>query len=393
MFGIKSRRSGAIAGGAALAAIAALAFVVHASLFGPPPPPPPAAVAQPLPVVAAAPRDISQQIELPGEFRPYQEAELDAKVRGYVQKMNVDVGDAVRQGQVLAVLEVPELKDQLASSDAAVAVAQQQVQKARAQSQDDRGIYERLLGVSRERPELVAQQDLDAARARADASAAALTAAEASVKQAIANRTGFRDTDAYTRILAPFDGVISRRYVDQGALVGAPGVGNAMFHIAELKRLRLVVMVPESAVPDVAVGRPARALVPALDQGFDVAVSRISHQLADDTRTMHTEFDFDNAGDLVSPGMYAQVQLPLKQRPQALAVPLGAIHERDQDQAKVYVLDSGGAARPRQVRLGLSGTDYAEIVSGLQPGELVAVDVTPETGTGVRYEPKRMDRG
>jgi RND family efflux transporter MFP subunit len=387
-------RNRAVTLGAAAALVACLGFLAKATLLHPAAPE--AVEARPLPVVAVAPKTIREVIELSGEFRPYQEADLDAKVRGYVQKLNNDVGDAVKEGAVLGVLDVPELKDQLLGAEAAVAVARQQAEKARAQYGDDKAVYDRLAAVSKARPELIAQQDLDQAKARSDASLAAMTAAQAGVQQAIAERTRVHDTGAYTRIYAPFDGVITRRYVDEGALVGAPNgpaANNAVFHISELAKLRLVVMAPESAVPDITVGTKAEVSVSALDQAFSVAVSRASRQLTQDTRTMHVEFDFDNRDGKVAPGMYAQVALPLRQRDNVLAVPIGALRTRTASGATVYILKDSGQAEARQVKLGLVGPDDVEIVSGLKAGELVAVDVTPQVGDAVKYVAKRLDQG
>ncbi|MDB5977471.1 MAG: efflux transporter periplasmic adaptor subunit [Nevskia sp.] len=343
-----------------------------------------------LPVAAVGRRDIRQQIEVPGEFRPYQEVDVDAKVRGYVSKLHVDIGDTVKKGQVLAELEIPELSDDLRSADAAVNVARQQAERARAQHDDDQAIYQRLLGVMHERPELIAQQDIDQARAKADGSLAAQTAAEAAIKQATAEQTRVRDTEAYSKIYAPFDGVITARLRDEGSLVGAASSGNAIFHISEMNRLRLVLEVPESTVPDVAVGNTAKVTVSALQSSFDLPVSRISHQLAESTRTMHVEIDFDNAKDLVAPGMYAQVELPLKVRTQVLAIPLSALHDHAEgsDTGKIYVLDQGGQVQARQVGVGLAGPNHVEIKTGLDAGELVVVDVTPRLEKGVRYVAK-----
>jgi RND family efflux transporter MFP subunit len=346
-----------------------------------------------LPVVKVAARDIRQSIEVPGEFRPYQETDVAAKVRGYVLGLKVDVGDVVKKSQPLATLEIPELVDDLRSAAAAVAVARQQAARARAQLDDDAAIYQRLLGVSHERPELIAQQELDQARAKADGSLAALTAARSAIEQAEANQRRVQHTDAYSRIEAPFDGVITARMVDEGALVGAAASGNALFHLAQVDKLRLVLKVPESSVPDVAVGRTAHIEVPALGQAFDLPVSRFSHQLVEATRTMHVEVDFANADGRVSPGMYAQVDLPLKQRVQVLAVPLSALHERSADGAKVYVLDSSGRVAEHAVTTGLSGVRHVEIKTGLKAGELVVVDVTPRLDASVRYVAKRLSEG
>jgi RND family efflux transporter MFP subunit len=348
-----------------------------------------------LPVVTVGRRDIRQQIEVPGEFRPYQEVDVDAKVRGYVRRLHADIGDSVRKGQLLAELEIPELADDLRSADAAVGVARQQAQRARAQHEDDQAIYQRLLGVMRERPELIAQQDIDQARSRADASLAAQTAAESAVQQALAEQTRVRDTAAYSRIYAPFDGVVTARLRDEGALVGAPGSGDAIFHLSQVDKLRLVLEVPESTVPDVTVGNLARVTVSATQAGFELPVSRVSHQLAESTRTMHVEIDCDNAGEQIAPGMYAQIELPLKSRSQVLAVPLSALreHAEGSDSATVYVLGQDGQVQKRQVAVGLAGPNHVEIKTGLDAGELVVVDVTPRLDKGIRYAAKHLSKG
>ncbi|HZR35041.1 MAG TPA: efflux RND transporter periplasmic adaptor subunit [Nevskia sp.] len=388
---ISSRPALAVAAVMAVFAVPLAAFMLKT---------PPSAAAAPeeiLPVATARLRDIRQVIEVPGEFRPYQEVDVDAKVRGYVRQLNVDVGDAVKKGELLAALEIPEIDDDLRSAAAAVDVAEQQAQRARAQHEDDEAIYQRLLGVMRERPELIAQQDIDQAKAKAAASLAAQTAAESAIKQALAEQTRVRDTQAYARICAPFDGVITSRLVDEGALVGAAGsgAGNALFHLSDIDRLRLVMQLPESSVPDVAVGRRAHVAVASLDAAFDLPVSRLSHQLAEATRTMHVEIDFDNRQRRVAPGMYATVDLPLKERNQVLAVPLSALreHAAGSDAGKVYVLEPDGQVQARQVTVGLAGPNHVEIKTGLKAGEMVVVDVTPRLETGIRYVAKKTSEG
>lgn len=352
----------------------------------------PAVHEESLPVVAVKRGDVLQSIKVSGEFRPYEEVELDAKVRGYVAKLSVDVGDIVKQGDQLARLEIPEQRAELARAEASVAVARQQADRANAQYLQAKAIDDRLQGVKKERPELIAQQDLDEAHAKADAALAALTGARAAIIEAEANLTRQHDIEAYARIVAPFAGVVTRRYVDEGALVGAPGNGNAMFHLSEIDRLRLVINVPESAVPDIEVGRATKISIGALGTSIEAPVSRVSHQLAMDTRTMHVEIDVPNIDRRIAAGMYAEVSLPLKQHSQVLSVPLRSLRNRDGDKARVFVLGSEGRAEAREVRLGLASASDVEIVEGLKEGELVAVDLVPNSDGGVHYTARRLDQ-
>jgi RND family efflux transporter MFP subunit len=170
----------------------------------------PAASDANLPTVSVAKvsrEDLSKEDTVPAEFRPYVEAELYAKVSGYVKDMNVDFGDKVKAGQLLATLEVPELQAELQNVIASEA-------KAEADHTNADLIYTRLMGVNREHPDLVAQQDLDTAQANDLAAAAAVAAARADVNK-------YQTLVGYTKITAPFDGVITRRYADPGALIQA----------------------------------------------------------------------------------------------------------------------------------------------------------------------------
>jgi RND family efflux transporter MFP subunit len=159
------------------------------------------------PVARVQREDLSKIVPIPAEFRPYVEVELHAKVSGYLDKMNVDFGDRVKAGQLLATIEVPELQDELNN---ALAVER----RAEADFTNTHLIYVRLTAVNHDHPNLVAQQDIDTATAKDLAAEAAVGAAKADVGK-------YRTLVGYTQITAPFDGVITRRYVDPGALVEA----------------------------------------------------------------------------------------------------------------------------------------------------------------------------
>ena len=161
----------------------------------------------PVPVARVTRQDLYNEVTFPAEFRPYVEVELHAKVSGYVREMKVDFGDRVKAGQLLATLEVPELRDELHN-----AMATQQ--KAEADYTNAHLIYHRLATVNEAHPNLVAQQDLDTADANDRTTAAAIAAAKANVEK-------YQTLVDYTRITAPFDGVVTKRYADPGALIQA----------------------------------------------------------------------------------------------------------------------------------------------------------------------------
>ena len=172
-------------------------------------------------VARAGREDLSQVLTLDAEFRPYQEVSIHAKVAGYVQAINVDIGDHVIAGGSLAVLEVPELKDELGKAAAQVKVSQEDVKRAEANSQETHAIYERLTGVAKEHPKLIAQQDVDTAKSKDDAMTGALGSAQEHVAECQAEQQRLQAMFDYLTIRAPFNGVVTKRYADVGALVQA----------------------------------------------------------------------------------------------------------------------------------------------------------------------------
>ena len=325
-------------------------------------------------------RDLSHGLTLTAEFKPYQEVEIHAKVAGYVKKINVDVGDHSKAGDVIATLEIPEIEDELKEADAEVLTAQEEVKSMQAAYGESNLLASRLSAAAQEAKGLIAQQDIDTANAKNRADEANLAAARQKVAQAQANADHLRDMVAYSKITAPFDGVVTRRYADTGALVqagtvqsGTAGNSNSMplISFAQLNRLRLEFPVPESAVAYVHVGSPVEITVVSLGKTFPGIVSRFAQKVDTDTRTMLTEVDVDNPDFLYTPGMYATVRLILSAKKDALAVPIQCVSIGDK--STVLVLDRDHKIKEQEVSLGLETPTMAEVLSGLNEGDLVVV--------------------
>lgn len=318
--------------------------------------------------------DLSTGVSLTAEFLPYQEVDVHAKVAGYVQKINVDVGDHVKTGDVLAVLEIPELEEDLKKADAAVLTAQQEVKSAEANFEDTDQISTRLAAAAKETAGLIAQQDLDTAAAKDRASAANLQAARQRVVEAQSNADRVRTMFAYSRITAPFDGVVTKRYSDTGALVQAGTTSDTqsmpVVTLAEIKRLRLEFPVPESAVSDVHIGDPVQVTVVSLGQTFSAKVSRFAQKVDDSTRTMLTEADVDNSDFRYTPGMYATVRLTLADKKDVLAVPIQCVSIGEKPTVLVLNNDK---VEERPVTVGLETSSMAEITSGLNIKDSVVI--------------------
>jgi RND family efflux transporter MFP subunit len=344
-------------------------------------------------------------LTLSGAFRPYQEVDVHAKVAGYIRNIYVDVGDHVKAGQVLAILEVPELNAQVMGAKAdmrrsqdAIRRAQSEIERAKSEHSAYHSAYTRLKQASEARPGLIAEQELDDSFAKDKESQAQVNSARSSLAEsqsqlasADANLDRLSALEGYSHITAPFSGVVTKRYADTGALIQAGTASDTqsmpVVQLAEWSRLRLVVPVPESAVPQLHLGSAVRVHVSALNRDFDGRVARFADALNDETRTMHTEIDVKNTNGTLVEGMYAEARLILAENRAALTVPIQAI-ERNGSGATVLIVNSQGQIEEREVELGAEGSDRVEVLSGLAENDRVVIGNRSEFRAGDRVQPK-----
>jgi RND family efflux transporter MFP subunit len=351
------------------------------------------AAAQPVSLVSvtlARREDLVDQLRLSAEFLPFQEISVYARVAGYVRQMKVDVGDRVRAGDVIAVLEIPELDNDLQRAAAATERAVQEVVRAKAAYAEAHLMYERLAEVLKQQPNLVAQQEIDQAKARDEALRASWTAAQSAEREARADQAKFTAMVAYSRITAPFAGVVTKRYADTGSLVGA-GTGSAsqaLVRLSQVDPLRLVLPVPESAVPHVHVGTRVQISIQSSKQTLSAAVARTSGRIATETRTMHVEVDVANPALALAPGMYATATLDLQDRPRAVSIPVESLQDHDESTATVLVLGKNHKIEERKIMTGLQTPTRIEVVSGLSEGEMVVLGARGRYQPGDSAEPK-----
>jgi RND family efflux transporter MFP subunit len=340
-------------------------------------------------VVKVQRRNLSNTLEIASEFLPFQEVDVYAKVSGYIQKLYVDWGTHVKQGQLLAVLEIPELQQQLQQDEASVRRSEQDVARAHEEQSRAESVYTvahltytRLADVQKSRPELVAQQEIDVAQgkdleASAGVSSAkdALAAAEQALLSSQASLAKDQALFAYARMTAPFDSVVTQIYAYTGALLPAGTSSNkgdsALCHLSQNNLLRLVIPVPERAVPDIHDGQQIAVDVSALKKTFTGKIVRYSDQIDPATRTMHTEVNVPNANYELVPGMYASVKIPLQSAANVLTIPVQSIATTGNGQGTVLVVNSSNHLERREVKLGLQSATDVEILSGLQENEMV----------------------
>ena len=325
-------------------------------------------------------QDLYNGVNYTAEFRPYVEVELHAKVSGFVREMKVDFGDRVKAGQLLATLEVPELQDELHN-----AIAMEQ--KAEADYTNAHLIYMRLAAVNKEHPNLVAQQDLDTADAKDRNTAAAIAATKADVGK-------YNTLVAYTFITAPFDGVITKRYADPGALIQAGTTSDTqalpLVRVSDNYRLRLDFPVEVKYVKDTHVGDSVDIRVDSMGgKSFTGIITRTTDRVEEQTRTMITEIEVPNPDLKLVPGMYATVVLKVANHPHALAIPTEAVSAGQE--SSVYLVNDQRQIEERPVTLGLETSTSREVLAGLKEGDLVLIGSRSQVKPGQKVEPKEID--
>src|ERR1700722_1166558 len=366
-------------------------------------------------VVKVTRENLASTLEIASEFQPFQEIEVYAKVSGYIRKLEVDWGSHVKQGQVLAVLEVPELGQQIQEDEAAVRHNEHDLERAKEEKQRAQSAYSvahisytRLADVEKARPELVAQEEIDQAQgkdleASAGVSAAkdAQSAAEESILSSKANLEKDKALFDYTRITAPFEGVVTSIDAYTGALLPAGTSSNkgdqALCHLSQNDLLRLVIPLPERAVPDVRMNQAVSVKVSALNRTFSGKIVRLSDLIDTQTRTMHVEVHVPNPKGELVPGMYASVELPLVQAQNVLTLPVQAVHingdasatsPAGQVRGTVLVVGADNVVQPREVALGQQTATKIEIVSGVNEGDRVIFGEQGEYKAGQRVTPR-----
>lgn len=353
-------------------------------------------------------QDLSRTLKLAAEFRPYQEVDLDAKVAGYVQNIYVDIGDHVRAGQLLAVLQIPELQDQVEQARAMVERSQQEIERAQYQLKQAQAAYAaahleytRLAAVTNTQPDLIAQQEIDDAQSKDLASAAqvnaaksALAAAQDELSVAKANEDRVTAMYSYARITAPFTGVITKRYADTGTMLQAGTSSHTqampLVRVSQNDLLRLTVPVPESVVPDVRVGMSVQVQVPSLKKTYTGRVARFADQVDFSTRTMRTEIDVKNPRYELVPGMYAYAALVLEHRHSALSIPVQAL-DRQGDEVSVMRVTPDHKLERVTIGVGLQTPERVEVLSGLNQNDAVVVSARSQLNSGETVQPKPIE--
>ena len=350
--------------------------------------------------------NISHVLSLAGQFQPYQVIDVHAKVSGYVRRIYVDIGDRVHAGQTLAVLEVPELNAQYRGTQSEeqrskeqISIAQHEIIRAEASHAALQANYDRLSQAAKAQPGLIAEQELDDARARADSSQAQVEAARSTLSAARqqsdvakADMERYGALQSYTTITAPLSGVVIWRYADTGALIQAGTASESqslpLVKLSQSDLLRLRLPVPEDAVGYIHDGDTVQIRVDALHRSITGKIVRFTRNLSLDTRTMQTEVDVPNKDLSLIPGMYANTYVQLAHQENVLTIPLLAVQHDASGNTSVLVLDSENHVHRRPVVLGIQGSLLAEVQSGVQQNDRVVLGSVARYKDGEQVTPR-----
>ncbi len=327
---------------------------------------------------------VERRVELPGEFFPYQQTAVHAKIAGFVQTVLVDRGSHVQEGQLLAEMVAPEMEAQLAEARARVQVMESDVAEGEARVAGARSTFEKLRAAS-ETPGAIAGNELIQARQQVEAEQARVKAAQSSVVAAQASVKAIQDTQAYLRVTAPFTGVITTRYVHPGALVGAQT--GPLFDVEQQDRLRLVVAVPERHAGSIPRGHRITFTVPAYPRtAFTGVVALVSGTVDPATRTMPVELDVLNPQGRLAPGMYPDVTWPVLSRGSVLLVPSSAVAVTTERTLVNRIRN--GVVEWVDVEKGAASGELIEVRGNLDSGDIVARRGTDELRPGTRVQVK-----
>jgi RND family efflux transporter MFP subunit len=335
--------------------------------------------AQPSNLVSIVAKPLSRTVDLPGELEPYLSVSLHARVSGYVERVLVDRGSEVKQGDTLIEISAPEIKAQIAEAESKVQGAQAELSQTQAQLEALRATYDRLKKAS-ETPGAVAGNELIQIEKQISAAQALSNSREQAIRSAQAALQAQQDLASYLALTAPFDGVVTERMVHPGALVG-PNADAALLTIQQVSHLRLVVAVPEEDVGSMVVNADVSFTVPSYTgRTFSGRIARTAHSLDQKTRSMPVELDVMNRDGSLAPGMYANVKWPVRRSRAVLMVPRTSVVTTTE---RTFVIrDQNGAAEWVDVKTGVAEGDLVEVIGNLKAGDKVVRRGTDEIRPG-----------
>jgi membrane fusion protein, multidrug efflux system len=335
----------------------------------------PALRAQKLELVSVSVKPISRSVDLPAELQPFLSVSLHARVPGYIDQVTVDRGSVVKKGQPLIELSAPEMQAHIAEAESKVQAAESDRLQAEAQLAANQATLDRLKKAA-QTPGAIAENELVQMQKSVEAGQALIQSRRQASQAAQASLHALQEVQAYLHIAAPFDGVVTERFVHPGALVG-PGADSPLLVLQQISTLRLVVAVPEEDAGMIVQGARVDFHVPAFpERVFSGVIARSAHSLDQKTRTMPVELDVTNSSGQLSPGMYATAKWPVRKPQPALLVPRTAVVTTTE---RTFVIrDNNGRAEWVDVKPGPSEGDLIEVTGSLHSTDKILKRATDE---------------
>lgn len=324
-------------------------------------------------------KPVSRTVDLPAEIWPYLNVSLHAKVPGYIERVLVDRGSPVKEGELLISLTAPEMDAQIAEAESKVEAAEADRMQAEAQLSAAQSTYERTQEAAKT-PGVIAANDLVLAQKQVDAARAVVNSRQKASSAAQSAASALKVMIAYLKITAPFDGIVTERLVHPGALVGPPS-DPALLVIQQVSRLRVVVAVPEENVGGIIRGATVAFTVPAHPQrSYTGKIARIPEALDQKTRTMAVELDVTNRDGSLAPGMYSTVKWPVRGQGAELWVPATSVVTTNE---RTFVIrDRAGRAEWVDVKKGANEGDLIQVFGNLRPGDMLVRRANDELRDG-----------
>jgi len=337
-------------------------------------------------------------LDLPADLQALIEAPIFARVEGYISQRAVDIGSRVKKGQLMAELETPELDQQLRQAQATLSQARAAMKQSQAQVAETRASLN-LAQITAERwrkltdEGVLSRQDTDekeaqrdVKRAELDAVRASVAAGEEAVRAAEANVSRLQELKAFSRLTAPFDGIVTYRNPDVGTLISPGANGHEMFRVADISVVRAFVNIPQSHVPFLTPGLPVALRVDDMPgRTWKGEVANIAHELDPNTRTMLAIVRVENPDLVLKPGMYTRLLFSLPSPPQALRLPGDSVMGRN-DGSYVAVVGSGKTVHYRKVEIGRDFGSWLAVTRGVDAGDLVVLSPGDEVREGTVVE-------
>jgi len=334
---------------------------------------------QAIELVPVVSKTVSRIIDLPGEIQPYLKVTLHARVPGFVENVKVDRGSVVKQGDLLVELSAPEMKAQIAEAQSKLQAVESERVQAEAQVAAAQSTLDRMREAAKT-PGAVAGNELVLAEKQVEANKALVNSRQQASRAVQASVDALETMEAYLKITAPFDGVVTERLVHPGALVG-PNTNSPLLIIEQVSRLRVVVSVPEENVAGIARGANVSFKVPAYpERVFSGIVARIPRTLDAKTRSMAVELDVANNDQSLAPGMYPTVRWPVRNSEQSLLVPRSSVVTTTE---RTFVIrDHNGRAEWVNVQKGSADGDMIRVIGPLKAGDRIVKRANDEIREG-----------